>query len=50
MNYKKRKGLLEITVKAWDKTVTLTNIATKRIVASETFSDHIQAVLAFKAL
>lgn len=50
MKVSRRKGLVKITVDDWSSTVVLTNIKTKDLIAKETFSDHVQAVLAAKAL
>jgi hypothetical protein len=50
MHYKKTKNGIRIEVKKWDNVVTLTDIATKTIIKTMQFSDHIKAVQIAQAL
>lgn len=50
MKYNKTKNGLKITVKEWDNKIIITNISTGKIVATEIFSDHVQAVMLAKKL
>jgi hypothetical protein len=50
MKYTKKKNGKKIVVKQWSDTVSVFDLKTGELVGSMTFSDHIQAVLAAKAL
>lgn len=50
MKINRKKNGYKITVKDWSSEVVLTEIATNKVVAVKTFTDHIQAVLVAKAL
>lgn len=50
MNYNRIKNDVKISVKKWDNKITLTDVATGKVLAIKKFSDHIQAVTLAKAL
>lgn len=50
MKINRKKNGYRITVKDWSNVVTVTNLDTGKVINTATFSDHIKAVLAAKAL
>lgn len=50
MNFNKVKNGKRVVVKKWDSTITVTEVATGKVLAENQFSDHVKAVALAKLL